>query len=155
LWALPMTGDKKPFPLLQSPFVEDHARFSPDGHFIAYSSNETGRYEVYVQTFPPSGGKWVISRDGGAQPRWRRDGKEIFFIAPDRKLMAADVKLAGSNFEVSVPKPLFQTQIAGPIPRNRYDVFGNGQRFLIITPRQENNLTPITVVANWTAGLQR
>jgi eukaryotic-like serine/threonine-protein kinase len=155
LWALPMTGDKKPFPLLQSPFVEDHARFSPDGYFIAYSSNETGRYEVYVQTFPPSGGKWVISRDGGAQPRWRRDGKEIFFIAPDRKLMAADVKLAGSNFEVSVPKPLFQTQIAGPIPRNRYDVFGNGQRFLIITPRQENNLTPITVVANWTAGLQR
>ena len=156
LWVLPMTGDKKPFPFLQSTFNEDHARFSPDGHFIAYCSDESGRSEVYVRTFPEPGGKWPISKDGGAQPRWRRDGKEIFFIAPDRKLMAADVKLAGSNFEVSVPKPLFQTQIASyAIPRNRYDVFGNGQRFLIVTPRPETTLTPITVVANWTAGLNR
>ena len=156
LWVLPMTGDKKPVPFLNSTFNEDQAKFSPDGHFIAYSSDESGRYEVYLETFPVRGGKRMISRDGGAQPRWRRDGKEIFFIAPDRKLMAADVKLEGSNLEVSVPKALFQTQIGGyPIPRNGYDVFGNGQRFLIITPRQENNLTPITVVANWTAGLQR
>jgi hypothetical protein len=151
-----MTGDKKPFPFLQSPFSEDHGRFAPDGHFIAYSSDESGRFEVYVRTFPEPGGKWQISRDGGAQPRWRRDGKEIFFIAPDRKLMAAEVKLEGSNFEVSVPKPLFQTQIAGyPNPRNGYDVFGNGQRFLIVTPRQETNLTPITIVLNWTARLKR
>jgi serine/threonine protein kinase len=120
LWVLPMTGDKKPVPFLNSTFNEDQAKFSPDGHFIAYSSDESGRYEVYLETFPVRGGKRMISRDGGAQPRWRRDGKEIFFIAPDRKLMAADVKLEGSNLEVSVPKALFQTQIGGyPIPRNR------------------------------------
>ena len=156
LWVLPMTGEKKPFPYLQSPFNEDHARFSPDGHFVAYSSDESGRLEIYVQTFPASGGKWLVSRDGGAQPRWRRDGKEIFFIAPDRKLMAADVKLAGSTLELGLPKALFQTPVVSyPNPRNVYDVFADGKRFIIITPLQENTLTPITVVANWNAALTR
>ena len=156
LWILPMTGDKKPFPFLQSTSSEDHGRFSPDGHFIAYSSDESGRYEVYVQTFPVSGGKWLISRDGGAQPHWRADGKEIFFIAPDRKMMAADVKLEGLTFEGSVPKALFQTQlISYPNPRNSYEVSADGQRFVIITPLQENTSTPITVVANWNASRTR
>jgi serine/threonine protein kinase len=156
LSILPMTGEKKPFPFVQSPANEDHGRFSPDGHFIAYSSDESGRYEVYVQTFPVSGGKWLISRDGGAQPRWRKDGKEIFFIAPDRKMMTADVKLEGSTCEAGIPKALFQTQIISyPNPRNAYEVSADGQRFLIITPLQENISTPITVVANWNAGLSR
>ena len=156
LWVLPMTGEKKPVPYLQSPFSEDHARFSPDGHFVAYTSDESGRVEVYVQTFPVSGGKWLVSRDGGAQPRWRRDGKEIFFLAPDRKLMAADVKLEGSTFESGNPKALFQTPVVSyPNPRNVYDVSGDGRRFLIITPLQENTSTPITVVTNWTADLKR
>jgi len=154
LWVLPMTGEKKPFPFLQSASDEDHGRFSPDGHFIAYSSDESGRYEVYVQTFPVSGGKWLVSRDGGAQPHWRADGKEIFFIAPDKKMMAADVKLEGSTFEGGVPKGLFQTEIISyPNPRNGYEVSADGQRFVIITPLQENTSTPITVVANWNAGL--
>ena len=103
-----MTGEKKPFPFLQSTSNEDHGRFSPDGHFIAYSSDESGRYEVYVQTFPVSGGKWLVSRDGGAQPHWRADGKEIFFIAPDRKMMAADVKLEGSTFKAAFPRHCFR-----------------------------------------------
>jgi eukaryotic-like serine/threonine-protein kinase len=156
LWVLPLTGDQKPFFYLQSTFNEDHPRFSPDGHFVAYSSDESGRPEVYVQTFPVSGGKWVVSTNGGAQPRWRRDGKEIFFIAPDRKLMVADVKLEGSVLEVGVPKVLFQTNVSGyPNPRNVYDVSGDGQRFLIITPPEEISATPITVVANWNADLKR
>jgi eukaryotic-like serine/threonine-protein kinase len=150
LWILPMTEEKKPVPFLQSPSNEDHGRFSPDGHFISYASDESGRWEVYVQTFPASGGKWLVSRDGGAQPRWRADGKEIFFIAPDRRLMAVDVKLEGTTFEAGVPKPLFQTQIVSyPNPRNAYDVSADGQRFVILTPLQENTSTPITVVTNW------
>jgi serine/threonine protein kinase len=156
LWVLPMSGDQKPFSYLQSPFNEDHPRFSPDGHFLAYTSDESGRSEVYVQTFPRSGGKWVVSTNGGAQPRWRRDGKEIFFIAPDRKLMVADVKLEDSVFEAGVPRVLFQTNVSGyPNPRNVYDVSADGQRFIIITPPEETSATPITVVANWTADLKR
>ena len=156
LWVLPMTGDQKPFSYLQSTFNEDHPRFSPDGHFGAYTSDESGRSEVYVQTFPVSGGKWVVSTNGGAQPRWRRDGKEIFFMAPDRKLMVADVKLDGAVFEVGVPRVLFQTNVSSyPNPRNVYDVSADGQRFLIITPPEENSSTPIAVVVNWTADLKR
>ncbi len=156
LWVLPMTGEKTPTPFLQSTFNEDQGRFSPDGHFIAYTSDESGKFEVYVQTFPLSGGKWLVSRDGGAQPRWRADGKEIFFIAPDRKLMAAEVKLEGSTFEAGVPRVLFQTQVISyPNPRSVYDVSGDGKRFFIITPLQENTSTPITVVTNWNASLKR
>jgi eukaryotic-like serine/threonine-protein kinase len=156
LWVLPMTGDRKPIPFLQSPFNEDHPRFSPDGHFVAYTSDESGKFEVYVQTFPTSGGKWLVSANGGAQPRWRRDGKELFYIAPDMKLMAVDVKADGSTFTVGVPEVLFQTHVISyPNPRNVYDVSGDGQRFLIITPPEETPSTPVTVVANWTADLKR
>ncbi|HEY8226443.1 MAG TPA: protein kinase, partial [Pyrinomonadaceae bacterium] len=156
LWVLPMTGDQKPFTYLQNTFNEDHPRFSPDGHFVAYASDQSGRWEVYVQTFPVSGGKWIVSTNGGAQPRWRRDGKELFFIAPDRKIMAADVKLEGSTFEAGVPKVLFQTNVVSyPNPRNVYDVSADGQRFLIITPPEETTSTPITVVSNWTAEVKR
>jgi eukaryotic-like serine/threonine-protein kinase len=156
LWVLPMTGEQKPAPFLQSTFNEDHPRFSPDGHFVAYDSDESGKFEVYVQTYPASGGKWLISTNGGAQPRWRRDGKEIFYIAPDRKLMSVDVKPGATTFEAGVPKVLFQTHVLSyPNPRNFYDVSADGQRFLIITPLEEATATPITVVANWHADLGR
>src|SRR2546425_666479 len=156
LWVLPMTGEQKPAPFLQSMFNEDHARFSPDGHLVAYASDESGKFEVYVQTFPASGGKWLVSANGGAQPRWRRDGKEIFYIAPDSKLMAVDVKLEGSTFEAGVPKGLFQTHGTGyPNPRNGYEVSADRPRFLIITPLEEATSTPITVVANWNTDLKR
>jgi serine/threonine protein kinase len=156
LWVLPMTGDQKPFLYLQSSFNEDHPRFSPDGHFVAYTSDEHGKWEVYVQTFPASGGKWIVSTNGGVQPRWRRDGKELFFIAPDRKMMAVDVKLEGSVFEAGVPKVLFQTNVVSyPNPRNVYDVFADGQRFVIVTPSEENTSTGINVVTNWNADKKR
>ena len=98
LWVLPMFGDRKPIPFLQTSFNEDGPRFSPDGHFIAYYSDDSGPYEVYVQPFPASGAKWQISSGGGMQPRWRRDGKELFFMAPNRNLMAVDVNLGKGTF---------------------------------------------------------
>jgi Tol biopolymer transport system component len=155
LWLLPMDGERKPVPYLQTPFNEDHARFSSDGRFIAYSSDESGRYEVYVQTFPASGNKWQISAGGGAQPRWRRDGKELFYISPERKVMAVDIKTDSSTFEAGAPKALFQTRLPGyPAPRNYYDVSADGQRFLINNLPEEATSTPISVVVNWTSDLR-
>jgi Tol biopolymer transport system component len=156
LWVLPMEGERKPVPYLQTPFNEDHARFSPDGRFIAYSSDESGRYEVYVQTFPRSGSKWQISTGGGAQPRWRRDGRELFYISPERKVIAVDIKADASTFEVGTPKALFQTRLPGyPNPRNYYDVSADGQRFLMNNLSGEATLTPISVVINWMAEVNK
>jgi hypothetical protein len=154
LWILPLFGDGKPYPFAQSEFDEEQGHFSPDGHWIAYTSNESGRYEVYVQTFPQSGGKWLVSSGGGAQPHWRADGKELFYIAPDRTLMAVDVN-AGTTFETSAPKRLFATLVNNYTAPNRYVVTADGQRFLINSPVGETNQTPITVVLNWTSGLKR
>jgi serine/threonine protein kinase/Tol biopolymer transport system component len=91
LWVLPISGDQKPFPYLHADFSEAQGRFSPDGKWVAYVSNESGKWEVYVQSFPVPGGKWQVSNSGGAQPQWRRDGSELFYISSDRKLMAVDV----------------------------------------------------------------
>src|SRR5205814_1046544 len=101
-----LEGDRKPFPFLQTPFAETLAVFSPDGRWIAYRSDESGNDEVYVQTFPASGGKWPVSTKGGGDPRFRRDGKELFYISSDRKMMAVEVKTGGA-FEPGIPKALF------------------------------------------------
>jgi eukaryotic-like serine/threonine-protein kinase len=156
LWILPMEGDRKPVPYLQTTFNEDYAKFSPNGRFVAYCSDESGRSEVYVQTFPASGRKWPISVVGGAQPRWRRDGRELFYISPERKLIAVDVKSEASTLEVGTPKALFQTSLPGyPGPRNFYDVSADGQRFLMNNLLGDISSNPIKVVVNWTADLQR
>ena len=155
LWILPMFGDRKPFPFLQTLFNEQQAQFSSDGKWIAYTSDESGAPEVYVQTFPASGGKWRISTSGGAEPKWRRDGKELFYIAADKKLMTVDTKL-GPTFEAGVPKALFETRVTVLTTfRNHYTVTGDGQRFLINSGLEETNFTPISVVVNWTADLKR
>lgn len=153
LWVLPLLGEMKPYVVLQTEFNETQGRFSPDNRWLAYVSNESGRSEVYVQSFPPSGGKWQISTTGGAQPRWRSDGKELFYISPDRKLMAVDVNSLQS-FGVGAPKLLFQTTVARYEAPNRYAVSRDGQRFLINSAVAEVSHT-MTVVLNWTTELKR
>ena len=109
IWVLPLAGDRKPYPFLKTESQENWAAFSPNGKWVAYSSTESGQAEVYVTPFPKAKAKWLVSRNGGFQARWRRDGKELFFMSPDSKLMAADVNSDGSDFEVSGVKALFET----------------------------------------------
>ena len=152
VWLLSV-ADRQAKPLLESQaFDYGSAEFSPNGRFIAYDSNESGRNEVYVQTFPPSGQKWVISNGGGSLPLWRRDGKELFYLTQDGKVMSAEMK-SDSTFDSVVTKQLFQTQFkrAPGIP---YAVTNDGSRFLINTPAEANTATPLVVVLNWTATLK-
>ena len=153
IWALPLFGDRKAFPVIQTPFIENHAAVSPDVRWIAYTSDETGRAEVYVQPFPGGGGRWQVSTNGGDQAQWRSDGRELFFMSADRKLMAVEVK-TGAAFEAGVPKALFDphTPSNGITDfRNQYVPAADGQRFLVTTLVEEPNPSPITVVTNWTA----
>jgi WD40-like Beta Propeller Repeat len=152
IWILSL-ADGKTTPYLSTEFDESDAQFSPDGRWMAFSSDESGKLEVYVQSFPGPGGKWQISTSGGAAPKWRRDGKEIFYLAPDGKLMAVDVQ-AAATFEVGVPKALFDTRCK-KAPTREYDVSSDGQRFLVNQALGETTATPITLIQNWSAGLPR
>ena len=152
LWVVPLDGVRKPFVLLATEFEELQGQFSPDGRWFAYRSNESGAFEVFVQPFPPTGAKWQISTDGGSQPRWRRDGKELFYLAADRKLTAVEVK-GGSTFETGARRALFQPRISGF--SNDYVVGADGQRFLVNTLAEETTAIPVTVVVNWPAEVKR
>jgi serine/threonine protein kinase/Tol biopolymer transport system component len=154
LWVLPMFGDGKPYPLLNSPFLEGQGHFSPDGQWFAYTCNESGRSEVYLRHFPDCDKKVQVSTGGGAQPHWRKDGRELFYIASDRNLMAVDVNL-GKEAVVGTAKALFLTNIVRFEAPNRYAVAGDGQRFLINTKVEKSNTTPITVLLNWTEALKK
>jgi serine/threonine protein kinase len=155
LWVLPLSGDKKPFAFLKTPFEERDGQFSPDGKWIAYASNELGRFEIYVQPFPGPGGKFQISSSGGAQPRWNKNGKEIFFVSLDSKLMAVPVKLSpdGQSLEHGTPAALFPVRIpGGPVPgalKQQYAVSSDGQRFLVNLVLDEDAASPITLILNW------
>jgi Tol biopolymer transport system component len=154
LWALPLFGDRKPFPFLQTQFNEAAGQFSPDGRWIAYISAQSGRNDVYVAPFPGPGGTWQISTAGGANPRWRRDGKEILYLALDNKLMAAAVNGQSSGFEVGAVRPLFDVR-QRPGQRSSFDVSADGQRFLVNTLVEQASSAEITLVVNWTAGLKK
>ncbi|HYR42185.1 MAG TPA: hypothetical protein VER98_04115, partial [Terriglobia bacterium] len=154
LWVLPVSGDKKPFPFLKTPFEERYGQFSPDGKWIAYQSNESGRSEIYVQPFPGPGGKFQISSNGGAQARWNKNGKEIFYVSLDSKMMAAPVKLSpdGQSLETGTPAALFPVRIAGgPLGPNKqqYAVSSDGHRFLVNLAADEGAASPITLIYNW------
>jgi dipeptidyl aminopeptidase/acylaminoacyl peptidase len=153
VWVLPMTGDRKPTPFLRADFNESQAQFSPDGRWMAYVSDESGGPQIYVQSFPMQTGKWQISTDSGTQPRWRRDGKELFYLAPDRKLMAVTAK-SGNTFETEAPRALFQTALDVTDQRQTYAVAADGQRFLLNTP-VETTSPPMTIVLNWQALLKK
>jgi eukaryotic-like serine/threonine-protein kinase len=156
LWLLPLEGDHKPVTYLQTPFNEGDAQFSPDGKWMAYASNESGQPQVYVQAIPASGAKWQISPAGGVQPRWRRDGKELFYISTDQKLMAVPVK-SGPLFEAGTPAPLFDFDpLTSPLMgRFAYQPTADGQRFLVLQLVGGSASPPINVVVNWQAGLKK
>jgi eukaryotic-like serine/threonine-protein kinase len=150
LWLLPLTGDKKPVQLLASPADEMHGNFSPDGRLIAYTSNESGKFQIYAQTLPFSDKKWQVSTTGGYEPRWRPDGHEIYYLSEDRKLMAVPV---GPGPSFGVPKALFQTRVPAGVTANRmhYAPSRDGQRFLVDTESENQLPSSITVVMGWAA----
>jgi eukaryotic-like serine/threonine-protein kinase len=155
LWVLPLFGDRKPFPLLRTEFDESQAVFAPDGHWFAYSSNDGGERNVFVQPFPVTGGKHQISRDGGSQPVWRADGRELFYLRSDGSLMAVPIAATG-QFDAGVPQALFRTAV--PIfgtSRGQYAVTKDGKRFLTTATPDKASVAPLTVVVNWTATIQK
>jgi Tol biopolymer transport system component len=151
LWAVPMTGDGKPFAVAQTEFEERDGQFSPDDRWVAYQSNESGRFEIYVQPFPGPGGKWQVSSNGGAQVRWRPDAKELFYVSLDGKLMAVPIALKAEQPEIGAPAALFNIRLGGAvqgISRQQYVVSADGQRFLVNTVSDEA-ASPLTVILNW------
>jgi len=168
LWVLPVgqggspsgPGSRQPIPFLQTAFNEFHGQLSPDSRWMAYASDQTGQREVYVRPFPVSDGLWRISTAGGDQPRWRSDGKELFFAGADGKMMAVAVKTVAEpkrSFETGAPMLLFESHIveAGPFFSFQYDVTADGNRFLVTTAALGSFSPSLTVVVNWTAGLKK
>jgi len=152
LWSLSLP-DRKAEIVLQTPFFESAGALSPDGRWLAYHSDESARQEVYVRPFSGPGGKWRISRWGGTFPRWRGDGKEVFYASGDGKIMAVDVT-PGAAFTAGEPRTLFATRLRRSLTRE-YDVTPDGQRFLVAVTPSEDNLPPITLVQNWQGLLKR
>jgi serine/threonine protein kinase/Tol biopolymer transport system component len=155
LWVLPLLGARKPEPYLRPPSNEYEGAFSPNGRWVAYMSDETGVLRIHVQSFPASGGQWQISPGVGRYVQWRQDGKELYYLSGDGKLMAVEVK-TDATFEVGVSRALFDLRTeAGVGSRRPYAVARDGQRFLVNMPVDESNATPITVVLNWAAEMKR
>ena len=167
IWAL-SAEDHTATPLLQSPFRKHAARFSPDGHWIAYGTNESGSSQVVVRRYPDvNQGQWQVTTRGGHDPRWRADGRELYYVSPDGDVMAVDVQ-PGEAFETGAPRKLFSTGIAvtfdtGPAPlfETFYNVSADGERFLIAEPLPAQGTPgataakeePLHVIVNWTSGL--
>jgi Tol biopolymer transport system component len=149
-----VSGEEQAFSFLATEFNELAARFSPDGNWLAYQSDKSGRFEVYLRPFPKSDREWKISTDGGRGPRWRGDGRELYFVAPDRTLMAAAVR-TGETVEAGVPAPLFKTTLPpAPIFSTPYEVTADGQRFLMLV-ESESSQRSLTVTTNWLAKVRR
>ena len=147
--VLPVLPERngKPYPFLSTPFNEQNGVFSPDGKWVAYQSNEAGRDEVYVRPFPGPGGVWQISAGGGTFPRWRADGKELYYLAPGNKLMAAAISAEAASITPGPPVALFTANFARGLIRGPYDVARDG-RFLVNV--ELNDATPpITLLMNW------
>jgi Tol biopolymer transport system component len=152
VWALPMIGDRKPFAVVRSRFEERDAQFSPDARWISYQSDESGRFEIYVQPFQRDGPRKRISTDGGVQPFWGRDGSELFYLALDGRLIAVPVRLKATAgpLETGTAQPLFAARVGGlqDISLRHYHVSPDSQRFLVDTVVEET-ASPIVIVLNW------
>jgi len=158
LWVLPVAGDRKPVPVVRTEFNEGDGQISPDGNWIAYWSDESGRWEIYVRSFPVGGAhvtasKWQVSTQGGTWPRWRGDGRELFFKAQDGKIMVVPVK-EGSTFEAGVPAMLFDTHELEP-DNLTYDVRPDGQQFLVSRMFEGGAVLPMNVCLNCLADTKR
>ncbi len=155
VWALAMEGPEKgkAVPVVQGPFLELRPSFSPDARWIAYQSNESGRPEIYVQSFPGPGGKWQVSSAGGVEPVWSGDGKEIFFVSSSSKLISVPVD-AGATFTAGQPRELFDVRLQAILLRNRWLANREGTRFLFLEPEGAARSLPMTVVLNWPEALR-
>ena len=156
LFLLPLDGDRRPRDFLKSPANEQQATISPNGRWIAYSSNETGTQQIYVQPSPLSGapaGKWQVSTGPGGEPRWRRDGRELYY-RNRAAIMAVPAKTDGPTFESGAPTKLFDAP-RGRSLRNTYDVTADGQRFILEVFETSNEIEPPVVLANWTGLIKR
>ena len=155
LWYL-SSPDLQPKPYLQPKWILRNGQFSPDGKWVAYASNEAGNWDVYVSPFPNATSKWQVSR-GGGEPRWRRDGKELFYLSAEGKMMAVPVRL-GTSFEAGAPVPLFQTHMRQPISAQdvfAYDVSADGQKFLVNTKVDTPKAAPLSVILNWSSEMEK
>ena len=155
LWLLPMSGDRQPTSFLQTPFIEALGMLSPDGRWMAYDSNDAGEFQVYLQGVPPSGGKWRVSTTGGAFPRWRGDGRELYYVSLANELMAVDVEAERDTLDIGIPHRLFPLASNPSFQqRNPFDVTADGQRFLVNALVEDSASTSITWVLNWPAELE-
>ena len=158
--AISLTGDREPVPIAASQANELYGRLSPDGRWVAYTSNESGKDEIYVQAFPRAGSRTLISSNGGLYPAWRRDGKELFYISSDRrKLMSVSIS-SGTAIQAGTPQPLFDINLTtdgGVGTPSHFDVSPDGKRFLIATSAGETSaISPVIhIVLNWPGLLQR
>ena len=153
IWILPMSaaGERKPFLFLQTKFREDFPAFSPDGRWIAYQSDVTGVLEIYIRPFPGPGGTKQVSTNGGSLPRWRRDGKEIFFAGFNTNILAADIELRETTAEVGAVRPLIQSMGVS----DNFDVSGDGKKFLVLTRGENVGSSALTLVVNWVGEIKK
>ena len=155
IWILPLSGDRKPYPFLATPFNEGNAVFSPDGRWLAYQSNESGKTEIYITPFPQAGGKWQVSQGGGLTPSWRADGQGLHYSTPDGHIMQASVAARGPAVEVGSPRDFSKVQMASPNPGAwSYAVAPRGDRVLVLQA-EKGAAVPLTLVTHWTEGLKR
>lgn len=162
LWIAPQPpdakGDRKPYPYLNTQFAEEEGRFSPDGTWVAYTSDETGIAEVYVQSFPLSGAKYQISTGGGSEPQWSNDGAELFYLSSNRMLMAVPITRSGAEpFRPGLAKELFRVPpvLVTGITARSYAVGKDGKRFLVAASEGNGSAPPLTVVLNWLSSVKK
>jgi hypothetical protein len=159
LWQLPLEGDRKPVQLTSAPSDEQYGQVSPDGRWLAYAAGNRGEMQIYVQPIPATGALWLVSKDGGTMPRWRRDGRELYYRAADGRLMSVPVVAsaigAGASFQHGTPQALFGSiPTIGNVQRFTYQPSADGQRFLVALPT-EAGARPMTVVLNWQQAIRR
>jgi Tol biopolymer transport system component len=153
VYVLPTAGERKPQLVVQTPFPDVEPQFSPDVRWLAYASSENGRYEIYVQAFPSTGRRWQVSSNGGRQPLWRADGKELFFVSDDRKFYVVEVSEQSDTFTFGTPQFLFDMRANVFNSRNSYIPSRDGKRFLVNMLLDADD-APINVVQNWQTALK-